>query len=189
LNSSYPFVSVSALWFLPAPANLLAHGVHQPDNGGGQEPVADVGTINGRGRCSARAPNPEECPQDVPWAVINVQQGKKYRMRFINNSGFGHFHVRFENHSQTVMELDGVLHQPHEVDEVEIYAGQRYSAIVRFCSQPPTAAECVLTQSRLGQIDANQPIGNYWIMVSRSSNHISRRLVAYPVFYHRPLWR
>jgi iron transport multicopper oxidase len=79
------------------------------------------------------APSPPECPQDVPWAVINVQQRKKYRMRFIYNSGFGHFHVRFENDTQTVMELDSVLHQPHDWDEVEIDAGQRYSAIVRFC--------------------------------------------------------
>jgi iron transport multicopper oxidase len=102
----------------------------QPDNGGGHEPVADAGTINGRGRCSARAPNPAECPQDVPWARINVQQGKKYRMRLINNSAFGHFHVRFEDHPMTVIEADGILHQPLVRDEVEIYAAQRYSVIV-----------------------------------------------------------
>ncbi|KAJ9105840.1 hypothetical protein QFC19_003410 [Naganishia cerealis] len=68
-------------------------------------------------------------------------QGKKYRMRLINNSGFGHFHVRFEGHPMTVIEADGILHQPLVRDEVEIYAAQRFSVI----------------------IDANQPVGNYWI--------------------------
>ncbi|KAJ9119375.1 hypothetical protein QFC24_005846 [Naganishia onofrii] len=124
----------------------------QPDNGGGHEPVADAGTINGRGRCSARAPNPAECPQDVPWARINVQQGKKYRMRLINNSAFGHFHVRFEDHPMTVIEADGILHQPLVRDEVEIYAAQRYSVI----------------------IDANQPVGNYWIYAPMEMKGASR---------------
>jgi FtsP/CotA-like multicopper oxidase with cupredoxin domain len=137
----------------------------QPDNGGGHEPVADAGTINGRGRCSARAPNPAECPQDVPWARINVQQGKKYRMRLINNSGFGHFHVRFDHHPMTVIEADGILHRPLVRDEVEIYAAQRYSVIVRLLFPPRPGSDFALTFC-LDQINANQEPGNYWIYVN-----------------------
>jgi hypothetical protein len=93
-----------------------------------------------------------------------VQQGKKYRMRLINNSGFGHFHVRFEGHPMTVIEADGILHQPLLRDEVELYPAQRYSVIVSAITCTLQTNAC--SSGLLDQIDANQPVGNYWIYVS-----------------------
>ncbi|KAG5350466.1 hypothetical protein C0989_010928, partial [Termitomyces sp. Mn162] len=43
--------------------------------------------------------------------------------------------------SQTIIEVDGVNHRPLMVDSIQIFAGQRYSVIVK----------------------ADKPIGNYWI--------------------------
>jgi iron transport multicopper oxidase len=41
----------------------------------------------------------------------------------------------------TVIEVDGVTHKPLVVDQIQIHAGQRYSFV----------------------LNANQPVGNYWI--------------------------
>jgi len=44
-------------------------------------------------------------------------------------------------HNLTVIEADGILTEPHVVDSLQVFAGQRYSVIM----------------------NATQPIGNYWI--------------------------
>lgn len=46
-----------------------------------------------------------------------------------------------DGHKFTIIEADGINTQPLEVDSIQIFAGQRYSFI----------------------LNANQPIGNYWI--------------------------
>lgn len=46
-----------------------------------------------------------------------------------------------DNHTFTIIEVDGVNHEPLVVDSLQIYAGQRYSAI----------------------LTANQTVDNYWI--------------------------
>lgn len=51
-----------------------------------------------------------------------------------------------DGHSMTVIEADGVETEPVDVDELVIYAGQRYSVVV----------------------EANQTVGNYCTFVSPS---------------------
>ncbi|KAG2008141.1 laccase 3 [Coprinopsis cinerea AmutBmut pab1-1] len=97
------------------------------------EPVPDSGTINGVGRYRGGPA--------IPWARVNVVQGKRYRLRVINNSAYGSFEFSIENHDLTIIEVDGINHVPKTVGGFEIYAGQRYSVV----------------------IDANKPIRNYWI--------------------------
>nr|DAA04521.1 TPA_exp: laccase 16 [Coprinopsis cinerea okayama7\ len=97
------------------------------------EPVPDSGTINGVGRYRGGPA--------IPWARVNVVQGKRYRLRVINNSAYGSFEFSIENHELTIIEVDGINHVPKTVGGFEIYAGQRYSVV----------------------IDANKPIRNYWI--------------------------
>jgi len=46
-----------------------------------------------------------------------------------------------DNHALTIMSVDGVPHRPHTVSSLDMYPGQRYGVVV----------------------EANQPIGNYWI--------------------------
>ncbi|KAG6846782.1 hypothetical protein H0H93_011919 [Arthromyces matolae] len=49
----------------------------------------------------------------------------------------------------TIIEVDGVNHQPLTVDSLQIFAGQRYSVIVT----------------------ANQPVGNYWVRALPNTGH------------------
>lgn len=46
-----------------------------------------------------------------------------------------------DGHSMTIIEVDGVNHQPLTVDSLQIFAAQRYSFVLH----------------------ANQPINNYWV--------------------------
>ncbi|KAK7464216.1 Laccase-1 [Stygiomarasmius scandens] len=99
----------------------------------GTVPIPDSGLINGKGRFVG---GPE-----VPFAVINVKQGLRYRLRLVSISCRPFHTFSVDNHNITIMELDGVEHDPVTVQNVDIYAAQRVSAILH----------------------ANQPIDNYWI--------------------------
>ncbi|KIJ55074.1 multicopper oxidase [Sphaerobolus stellatus SS14] len=66
---------------------------------------------------------------------------KRYRLRVINISGFAQFRFSIEGHSLTIIEADGIPHEPLTVDSFNIYVAQRYSVV----------------------ITANQPVANYWI--------------------------
>ena len=94
--------------------------------------VSDSGTVNGVGRFQG---GPE-----VPFPRLNVQKGKRYRFRIINESARNVFTVSFEGHNMTVIEVDGQPTVPLEVDSIQMLAGQRYSVVVK----------------------ANQEVGNYW---------------------------
>ncbi|CAK5274943.1 unnamed protein product [Mycena citricolor] len=104
------------------------------------ETVVGVGTpssvlINGLGRTAATVSN-------TTLAVINVIQGLRYRFRLVNTACDSNYVFQIDGHKNlTIIEADGILHQPLTVDSIQIYAAQRYSFI----------------------LSANQPIGNYWI--------------------------
>ncbi|KAF8522544.1 laccase 17 [Gautieria morchelliformis] len=105
---------------------------------GGAEPVPDSGLVNGVGRYNG---GPE-----VPWARINVTSGTRYRLRLISLSASGTFEFSISNHSMTVIEADGVAHEPYIVDSIPVLPGQRYSVI----------------------ITANQTVDNYWISANQT---------------------
>jgi iron transport multicopper oxidase len=96
-------------------------------------PVSDAATVNGVGRYNG---GPE-----VPWSVVNVVQGQRYRLRIISTSARSVFTMSIDNHPLTIIEADGVATVPHTVDIIEMLAGMRYSVI----------------------LTTNQPIDNYWI--------------------------
>ncbi|KAH9059206.1 laccase [Lactarius vividus] len=89
--------------------------------------------INGRGRYSGG-------PR-VPLAVVNVLQGQRYRLRLVSISCEPAFTFSIDGHQLTIIEVDGVNHQPLLVDSLQIFAGQRYSVV----------------------LNADQQIGNYWL--------------------------
>jgi len=97
------------------------------------EPIPDSNLLNGLGRFTGGPATPR--------AVINVVKGKRYRFRIINMSAIVPFNFTIEDHNLTVIEADGVNHQPYEVSSIGISAAQRYSVI----------------------LNANQPVRNYWI--------------------------
>ncbi|KAF7291435.1 Laccase 17 [Mycena indigotica] len=99
----------------------------------GHEPVPDSGLINGVGRYKGGPA--------VPWAVISVVQGKRYRFRVVNIAGFAAFTFSIDNHQFQVIETDGILTVPLTTSSFEIHAAQRYSIV----------------------LNANQPVSNYWV--------------------------
>ncbi|KAG8791727.1 hypothetical protein FRC12_008259 [Ceratobasidium sp. 428] len=70
-------IQLSDWYHKPAPALVEAYIKS------GAEPVPDTGLINGRGRYKGGPA--------APWSVINVERGKRYRFRVINNSAIGYF--------------------------------------------------------------------------------------------------
>ncbi|KAI0315482.1 Cupredoxin [Amylostereum chailletii] len=98
-------------------------------------PAPDSVLINGLGRYS-NSPTPNS-----PLAVVNVQQGKRYRFRVVSISCDSNFIFSIDQHDLTVIEADGVNTQPFVVNSIQIFAAQRYSIV----------------------LNANQPPANYWI--------------------------
>jgi len=96
-------------------------------------PIPDSVLINGVGRFQG---GPE-----VPFSVINVESGKRYRFRVINIACRPFYSFSIDSHNMTIIEADGIESEPLVVDEFDIFVAQRYSAVVT----------------------ANQPVANYWI--------------------------
>ncbi|THU91957.1 laccase [Dendrothele bispora CBS 962.96] len=105
------------------------------------EPVPDSGLVNGHGRYEG-GPN-------TPWARIDVEAGKRYRFRVVNIAGYAAFTFSIDDHQLTVIEADGISHEPVTVDGFEILVGQRYSAVLH----------------------ADQPVDNYWISAPMELQH------------------
>ncbi|KAF8600822.1 laccase-4 [Ceratobasidium sp. AG-I] len=115
------------------PAPVLQEQFFSTNNTALAAPVPDSGLINGKGRYVGGPA--------VKRSVINVTKGKRYRLRVINTSAIGSYTFSVEGHRLTIIEADGIAHQPLVVDSLDIYAGQRYSVI----------------------LNANQTAANYWI--------------------------
>ncbi|KAJ6602828.1 laccase [Mycena vulgaris] len=96
-------------------------------------PVQDSGLINGKGRYAGG--------ELVPYAVITVKQGLRYRFRVFSLSCRPYMELSFDNHTFDVIELDGVEHDPTPFQRADIYAAQRISLVLH----------------------ANQSVDNYWI--------------------------
>jgi iron transport multicopper oxidase len=77
----------------------------------------------------------------VPLAVINVKRFKRYRFRIIAMSCDPDLTFSIDQHRLLVIEADGENTVPLSVDSIQIFAGQRYSAI----------------------LTADQPVNNYWV--------------------------
>ncbi|KAJ1302821.1 hypothetical protein OPQ81_003127 [Rhizoctonia solani] len=115
------------------PAPQLEQQMFSTNNTDLLTPVPDSGLINGRGRYV-------DGPR-VDRTVINVQPNRRYRFRVINTSAISSFKFAIEGHKLTIIEADGIPHEPLVVDNFDIYAGQRYSIIV----------------------ETNQTVANYWV--------------------------
>ncbi|KIK56882.1 hypothetical protein GYMLUDRAFT_46777 [Collybiopsis luxurians FD-317 M1] len=112
----------------------LADWYDVPAPEAGAVPTADATLINGLGRSV-------NGPADAPLAVINVVQGTRYRFRLVSISCDPNFIFSIDGHTFTIIEADGVNHQPVVADSIQIFAAQRYSFI----------------------LNANQSVDNYWV--------------------------
>jgi len=95
--------------------------------------------INGKGRYAGGPA--------ATLSVINVTKGKRYRFRLVSISCDTNFIFSIDGHQFTVIEADGVSHSPVLIDNVQIFAAQRYSLVMT----------------------ASQPVGNYWIRAQPSN--------------------
>nr|AYR00610.1 laccase 5 [Steccherinum murashkinskyi] len=111
----------------------LADWYHTLARQGSKFPTSDATLINGKGRYKLGPP--------VDLTVITVEAGKRYRFRLVNIACDPNYTFSIDGHNMTIIEVDGVNSQPLGVDQLQIFAGQRYSIVV----------------------NANQPVGNYWI--------------------------
>lgn len=74
--------------------------------------------INGLGR------DPNNPTSDL--AVINVEQGKRYRFRLIDMGCEANFIFQIDGHPFTIIEVDGINTEPLVVDQIQILAGTFY---------------------------------------------------------------
>lgn len=99
----------------------------------GVHPTFDSTLINGVGRYFG---GPE-----VDLAVITVRKGTRYRFRMVSTSCDPFWDFSIDNHTMTVIEADGEYTEALNVDQIPIFAGQRYSFILH----------------------ADQEVDNYWV--------------------------
>ncbi|KIK67125.1 hypothetical protein GYMLUDRAFT_37167 [Collybiopsis luxurians FD-317 M1] len=117
-------------WFHQTSTELIAAAV---------QPNASATLINGKGRFAGGPA--------VDLAILNVQQGKRYRFRMISIACDANHLFSIDGHNLTIIEVDGVNHEPATVDSVQIFPGQRYSFI----------------------LSADQPVDNYWVRALSST--------------------
>ncbi|KAI0737364.1 laccase C [Daedaleopsis nitida] len=101
--------------------------------------TADATLFNGLGRWAG---NPTS---DL--AVIKVTPGKRYRFRLINIACDPNYQFQIDGHNMTIIEADGQNTKPLTVDKLTVFSAQRYSFV----------------------LEANQPIGNYWMRADPST--------------------
>ncbi|XP_071552514.1 uncharacterized protein [Panulirus ornatus] len=78
----------------------------------------------------------------VPLEVIHVTSGTKHRLRIVGATGLNcPIVVSVDSHRLTIIALDGQETIPFTTDSFVIYSGERYDVV----------------------LEANQPVGNYWI--------------------------
>ncbi|KAF5620801.1 laccase precursor [Fusarium sp. NRRL 52700] len=95
------------------------------------EPVPDNGLINGR--------NVRDCADFEGWAcnttdiaipTIDLEAGKRHRLRIINVGAFAEFQIQFDEHPLYVTEVDGTDVHPEPIHRVNVLPAQRYSVVL-----------------------------------------------------------
>ncbi|KAF9563579.1 yellow laccase [Agrocybe pediades] len=119
----------------------LADWYHEPAHLTGALPVPDSTLINGAGRYPGGPA--------VPLTIISVQPNKRYRFRLVSMSCDPNHLFSIDGHTMTIIETDSEDVQPHVVDSIQIFPGQRYSFI----------------------LTANQQVSNYWIRAQPSNGN------------------
>jgi len=88
-----------------------------------QGPVSpDATLINGRGRFPG-GPNAD-------LSVVNVQQGKRYRLRIISMSCEPNYIFSIDGHNLTIIETDATPTSPHTVNAIQIFAGKKFKPML-----------------------------------------------------------
>ena len=95
----------------------LIHYFLSPENTdatGGAEPVPNAALIN-----------------EAQNVKISVAAGKTYLFRVINMGAIAGQYLQFDQHTMTIVEVDGVYVQPYDVNQLFVSMAQRYSVIIK----------------------------------------------------------
>ncbi|KUJ24481.1 putative ferrooxidoreductase Fet3 [Mollisia scopiformis] len=68
--------------------------------------------------------------QDTQNVTFPVKPGKTYLMRFINIGGFVGTYVSIDDHTMSIVEIDGIYVEPKKADELYLSVAQRYAVLV-----------------------------------------------------------
>ncbi|KAJ7625705.1 laccase [Roridomyces roridus] len=130
-----PFDPQKSLYDIDDASTVITLGdwYHYPAPSAPLIPAANSTLINGLGRY-------QDGPAS-PLSVIEVKKGLRYRFRVINIACDPNYTFSIDGHQITIIEVDGVSHQPTTVDSLQIFVGQRYSFVLK----------------------ADQKASNYWI--------------------------
>ncbi|KAK5142357.1 hypothetical protein LTR04_002261 [Oleoguttula sp. CCFEE 6159] len=101
-------------WYHDQMPGLLASYVDPTQNPTGAEPIPYSALLN-----------------DAQGISLKVQPGKTYFLRAINMAAFSQFYLYFDQHSLTIVEIDGVYTKPQTVDSLYIATGQRYGLLLK----------------------------------------------------------
>lgn len=91
----------------------LLPGFLSKANPTGAEPVPDAALFN-----------------DTKNLSIRVEPGKTYLFRMVNIGAFAGMFFLIENHTLSIVEVDGVYTQPAEADVIYLTTAQRYSFLL-----------------------------------------------------------
>jgi len=96
-----------------------------------QIPDLLVGFIS-KGNPTGAEPVPQAALfNDTQNLAVKVEPGKRYLFRMVNMGAFAGQYVWFEGHNMTIVEVDGVYHQPAEAEMIYLSAAQRCSFIIQ----------------------------------------------------------
>jgi L-ascorbate oxidase len=70
------------------------------------------------------------CTARSEYSVIPVESNKSYRFRIIGAGSLYYMNFYIPGHKMLLVEVEGTLIVPIEIDHLEIFSGQRYSVIV-----------------------------------------------------------
>ena len=70
------------------------------------------------------------CPTKQGNSLTYTLQNTKTRFRMINSGAFTEFEASVDNHTLTLLEADGTIVKPHDVQRIAIHVAQRYSFIM-----------------------------------------------------------
>ncbi|KAI9311381.1 Cupredoxin [Dichotomocladium elegans] len=87
--------------------------------------AADSYLVNGR---TVFEPTCANCPG---YSVINVKPNTVYRFRVIGALTMAGLGLQIANHQMTIIEVDGILVEPFEVNYLDLPPGQRFSILVK----------------------------------------------------------
>lgn len=99
-------------WYHDQMTDLLPGFIYKT-NPTGAEPVPNAALVN-----------------DTQNLTVSIEPGKTYLFRMVNIGAFAGQYVWFENHTMTIVEVDGIYTEPAEAEMIYISAAQRYSFLL-----------------------------------------------------------